>query len=275
MTNAELLAKIKAEIERISSRAMNEEGQDLCEYLLSFISSIEEKSEKLSAERDKDMIESIEMWLHEIEPKWVEKELAWLDELRTRLLEEEPEKPVNPEDAMKELDEKIALVKQRGTWDGVDVDKYMDEMRGREPEKPMNQDEELNEEIKRFAAEYDYERSEDILLIAIVARHFAQWGAEHAKIDVTDFCKPIDPGIAQCIADHSWEMLGEDEKPVPNGLEEAANEYANKHYSEWDESWDDYNGHNIEPENDKLQLMDAFIAGAKWMSIHGNDIKEL
>lgn len=41
-------------------------------------------------------------------------------------------------------------------------------------------------------------------------------------IDVTDFCKPIDPGIAQCIADHSWEMLGEDEKPVPNDLEEAA-----------------------------------------------------
>lgn len=38
-------------------------------------------------ELDKDMIESIEMWLHEIEPKWVEKELAWLEELRTRLLE--------------------------------------------------------------------------------------------------------------------------------------------------------------------------------------------
>lgn len=65
------------------------------------------------------------------------------------------------------------------------------------------------------------------------------------------------------------------EESVPNDLEEAADEYANKHYSEWDESWDDYNGHNIEPENDKLQLMDAFIAGAKWMSIHGNDIKEL
>lgn len=172
---------IRAEVKKIESRAMNEVGQDICEYLLSFLSSIEEKSEKLSAERDKDMIESIEMWLHECLPKYVEKELAWLDELRTRLLEEEPEKPVNPEDAMKELDEKIALVKQRGTWDGVDVDKYMDEMRGREPEKPMNQDEELNEEIKRFAAEYDYERSEDILLIAIVAHHFAKWGAEHLK----------------------------------------------------------------------------------------------
>lgn len=39
-------------------------------------------------EMDSDMIVSIEMWLHEIEPKWVEKELAWLEELRTRLAEE-------------------------------------------------------------------------------------------------------------------------------------------------------------------------------------------
>lgn len=44
-------------------------------------------------EHDKDMIESIEMWLHEIEPKWVEKELNWLDKLRTRLLKEKSEKP--------------------------------------------------------------------------------------------------------------------------------------------------------------------------------------
>ena len=51
-----------------------------------------------NVERDKDMIESIEMWLHEIEPKWVEKELAWLDELRTRLIEEKSEKPMNQED---------------------------------------------------------------------------------------------------------------------------------------------------------------------------------
>ena len=45
----------------------------------------------------------------------------------------------------------------------------------------VNQDDELNDEIKRFVAEYGYERGNDILLIAIVARHFAQWGAEHAK----------------------------------------------------------------------------------------------
>lgn len=48
-----------------------------------------------------DMIESIEMWLHEIEPKWVEKELAWLEELRTRLLEEKSEKPMNLEEEIK------------------------------------------------------------------------------------------------------------------------------------------------------------------------------
>ena len=52
----------------------------------------------------------------------------------------ESEKPINPDDAMKVLDEKIALVKRRGTWDGVDVDKYMDEIRGREPEKPIPAD---------------------------------------------------------------------------------------------------------------------------------------
>ena len=60
-----------------------------------------------------------------------------------------------------------------GLIDGLDMaERVLDSL---ESEKPMNQDEELNEEIKRFVAEYGYERSEDILLIAIVARHFAQW----------------------------------------------------------------------------------------------------
>ena len=38
-------------------------------------------------------------------------------------------------------------------------------------------------------------------------------------VDVTDFCKPIDPGIAQCVADHWWEMLGD--KEPDKSLEEA------------------------------------------------------
>ena len=32
--------------------------------------------------------------------------------------------------AMKDLEEKIALVKKKGSWDGVDVDKLMSEIRG-------------------------------------------------------------------------------------------------------------------------------------------------
>ena len=36
-------------------------------------------------------------------------------------------------------------------------------------------------------------------------------------LDVTDFCKPIDPDIAQCVADNWWEMAGE---PVSKDLEE-------------------------------------------------------
>ena len=35
--------------------------------------------------------------------------------------------------------------------------------------------EDLNDEIKKFIEEYGYERGGDKLLIAIVARHFAEW----------------------------------------------------------------------------------------------------
>lgn len=92
------------------------------------------------------------------------------------------------------------------------------------------------------------------------ARHFAQWGAEHSKIDVTDFCKPIDPGIAQCIAEHFWEMLGEDEKPVPKELEEGAKDYRETKIA---------NGHFFKIKGTKPlcyldDLIPAFIAGAKW-----------
>lgn len=92
------------------------------------------------------------------------------------------EKPMNPDDAMKELDEKIALVKQRGTWDGVDVDKYMDEVRGREPEMPMNQ-EDIDTEIGHWIDRLDDKYCllvphYSIQDIKDTARHFAQWQKE-------------------------------------------------------------------------------------------------
>ena len=84
------------------------------------------------------------------------------------------------------LNEKIA--KASKSWEGVDVDKFMDEVRGREPVTDCH---DLEEEIK----EQIYERFYDLNGIAVIgtsgyaevkdmediARHFAEWGAEHLK----------------------------------------------------------------------------------------------
>lgn len=47
-----------------------------------------------------------------------------------------------------------------------------DSIETKEKEQPL---EGLEEEIKKYIEEYGYERGEDKLLIAIVARHFAEW----------------------------------------------------------------------------------------------------
>lgn len=102
---------------------------------------------------------------------------AALDDIEKFLDSLESEKPMNPDDAMKELDEKIALVKQRGTWDGVDVDKYMDEVRGREPEKPVPADLEeaarlyaiphyMKDVDVRYLEEYPYDKIAESAFIA-------------------------------------------------------------------------------------------------------------
>lgn len=80
-------------------------------------------------------------------------------------------------------------------------------------------------------------------------------------LDVTDFCKPIDPGIAQCIADHWWEMIGEEstnKKPV-EGLEEAACEYV----EELEKKMKAETGSDFD-EDVAYLLTRLFIAGAEW-----------
>lgn len=74
-------------------------------------------------------------------------------------------------------------------------------------------------------------------------------------LDVTDFCKPIDPGIAQCVADHWWEMIDEEstnKKPV-EGLEEAADAHAFFAANQPGQDWETHD------------VTDAFKAGAEWM----------
>jgi len=48
-------------------------------------------------------------------------------------LERLPDEPVDADAAMKELDKKIELTKEHCSWEGVDVDKFMDEVRGIKP----------------------------------------------------------------------------------------------------------------------------------------------
>ena len=110
-------------------------------------------------------------------------------------LESERPEPYNPVYDEAYLNEKIK--KATESWKGVDVDAMLAECRGydeEKSEKPMNQDEELNEEIKRYIDEYYKEDS--IVLIAHVARHFAQWGADHTPLpeDTVLFNKGVEEG---------------------------------------------------------------------------------
>lgn len=144
MTNAELLAKIKAEVERL---------QDIYADAAQMYPTDEERFSYAACA------------------------VEFGDAVYSFLSTLESEKPMNPADAMKELDEKIALVKRKGTWDGVDVDKYMDEVRGREPEKPID----LVEEVKRYYSDnFEYISSDQptLSILTNVARHFAQWQKE-------------------------------------------------------------------------------------------------
>ena len=95
--------------------------------------------------------------------EWVLKQLETLQE-----------QPVTPsvEDAMKELDKKIA--KATKSWKGVDVDKMLAECRGYD-EQPLADG--LEEEINRLSKNEYF----DFTDWKAIARHFAQWGAEHLK----------------------------------------------------------------------------------------------
>ena len=87
---------------------------------------------------------------------------------------------------------------------------------------------------------------------------------EPKGLDVTDFCKPIEHGIAQCIADHWWEMLDDEESSKPEDLDEAADKYLDTQ-DVAEVFCGDYEG---------WQIIDAFKAGAKWMSGQGVTIEK-
>lgn len=71
-------------------------------------------------------------------------------------------------------------------------------------------------------------------------------------LDVTDFCKPVDPGIAKCVADHWWELLDDENaadkkavkeivktvhKEVTRQVKEMVKEQPEELEEEMDEIW--------------------------------------
>lgn len=175
MTNAELIAKVKAEIESLKSIEYpcdnSQQATGFCDALdrmTDFLSTIEEqvcpeycvrshcigcsrndydiwsnKPIKAKVKATGEVVEGFTDGQGHFDVFTDHNICTRYDVNAVEFDTLESEKPMNPEAAMKELDEKIALVKRRGTWDGVDVDKYMDEVRGREPEKPMGQEKEV------------------------------------------------------------------------------------------------------------------------------------
>ena len=63
------------------------------------------------------------------------------------------------------------------------INEVIDYINSLSEEKPS---ENLNDEIKKFIEEYGYKRGEDKLLIAIVARHFAEWQKEQMMKDAVE-----------------------------------------------------------------------------------------
>ena len=96
------------------------------------------------------------------------------------LQQEQPEHPTRGYDEAY-LNEKIA--KATKSWKGVDVDKFMDEVRGREPEVDLEKEirsawEKCNPVDEGMGVESAYMHIE---AFDIIARHFAEWGADHLR----------------------------------------------------------------------------------------------
>lgn len=164
------------------------------------------------------------LWTSSLQSDLAMAKIESMNELLSFLdtLPDESEQPTRGYDEAY-LNEKID--KASKSWEGVDVDKFMDEIRGREPVTDCH---DLEDEIDRVIADYSSTKTIDsggfkttVLDYEKIARHFAEWGAEH---------------------------LRDSTKKISEDLEEAAEAYSRQVSR----------GHNYR------DLTCGFIAGAKW-----------
>jgi hypothetical protein len=164
MTNAELLAKIKAEIERHINELDISDESTLIEAelsdLLSFLSTLE--SEKPEADLEKEIEISIRL----------------LNGLHT--LEDNKSWYKGRYEELKELARNFYELGCRCTAEKYDEIEY-NRQRAEELEKPMQEG--LEEEMDKFFETMLVLEHENIFedTFKNIARHFAEWGVEHLK----------------------------------------------------------------------------------------------
>lgn len=153
-----------------------------------------------------------------------------------------PKETPTPEEAMSILDEKIKSAKK--SWEGVDADEYLDEVRG--GDETVTDCHQLEEELDAFIKSGKAIKEENCGTYTTtyidplkLARHFAKWGAEHL-IDGNKV-------IGDHIADDSKKVSGDSINS--NDLEEAAEDCA-EHIDEYGDPYP--------------AMIDAFKAGAEW-----------
>ena len=167
------------------------EWNNFCAEILSYFN--EQKPAEWS-EEDENNLELVIDCIYKFYPDPVMKYKLkeWLKDLRLKLKKKNNDVAKHGYDEAY-LQEKIA--KASKTWEGVDADKYLDEVRGREQEQPqvadaskMEQEVDLEKEIDKGIADYSFTKTIDsggfkstVIDYAKIARHFYELGLKARK----------------------------------------------------------------------------------------------
>ncbi len=73
-------------------------------------------------------------------------------------------------------------------------------------------------------------------------------------LDVTDFCKPVDPGIAKCVADHWWELLDDENAADKKAVKEIVKTVHKEVTRQVKEMVKEQPGEGLEEEMDEMWL---------------------
>lgn len=113
----------------------------------------------------------------------------------------------------------------------------------------------LEEEVKRYVNSDEYINTRESGLL-LIARHFAEWGADHLRDSTKMVPEELEEGKSLAVQDvvEQSRRFGREVEILPAGLDEAAWQYAEQEIKTWDSN---------EP-NERKEIHDDFIVGAEW-----------